>query len=350
MEKVQIIVWGIGEVGKGLIRLSAAGDRTEVVGGICRPYPDPQDAAKSMAGKDLGELAALGEKLGVIASDDPDEILHDRKADIVFVATSSSYDEADKQILKAIESGANVISLSDPRLIYPWVHWPELARQIDGAAKKKGVSVLETGVSPGFIFDFIPAAFTGICATINKITTKETGDLSPFQHSFLDWLGLGIPPEEFRRRLAAGENRWAVFQTFPEIDLVAAAAGFVLDEILLEIQPVTSRKSKKSAFGLPMPPGVVCGIRQIFKGVKEGRAFIITERIWIVDPEAEGLEQGIQVSIEGEPGLQVSLKGEVLRKGYVAAYAHAFNAIPQVMDARPGLVSVKDLPPATPLR
>jgi 4-hydroxy-tetrahydrodipicolinate reductase len=129
-----------------------------------------------------------------------------------------------------------------------------------------------------------------------------------------------------------------------------AAAGFDLDEILLEIQPVTSRKSKKSAFGLPMPPGVVCGIRQIFKGVKEGRTFIITERIWMVDPEAEGLEQGLQVSIEGEPGLEVSLKGEVLRKGYVAAYAHAFNAIPQVMGAKPGLLSVKDLPPATALR
>jgi len=350
MRKVKIIVWGIGEVGRGLIRLAAAREWVEVVGGICRHYPDPKDAAKVMAGKDLGELAGLGKKLGVTALDSPDEIFHHMKADIVFVATSSPYDEADEQVLKAIQSGSNVISLSDPRLIYPWIHWPELARRIDGAAKEKGVTVLETGISPGFTFDFVPAVFTGICARVRDITVTEVGDLAPFRDGILDWLGVGISPEEFKRRLAQGKTRWAVFQTSPEMDLIAAAVGFDLDETQLEIRPLTSRKFKKSAFGLPIPAGIVCGIRQVFKGVKDGRTAIVMDRIWTVDPEADELEQGLRVSIEGEPSLEVSLKGEVLKKGDVATYAHAFNAIPQVMEAKPGLLSVKDLPPATPLR
>lgn len=60
-----------------------------------------------------------------------------------------------------------------------------------------------------------------------------------------------------------------------------------------------------------------------------------------------GLEQADFHTIEGEPNIEVSIKG--LSFSALVTAAHAVNAIPYVVQAGPGLLSQKDLPPFAPV-
>ena len=46
-------------------------------------------------------------------------------------------------------------------LSYPFVSSPVAAERIDKAAKENGVTVLGTGINPGFLMDTLPIVLTG---------------------------------------------------------------------------------------------------------------------------------------------------------------------------------------------
>lgn len=48
-------------------------------------------------------------------------------------------------------------------MAYPQSQSPEIAKQIDKLAKENGVSILGTGINPGFVLDLLVLALTGTC-------------------------------------------------------------------------------------------------------------------------------------------------------------------------------------------
>jgi len=61
-----------------------------------------------------------------------------------------------------------------------------------------------------------------------------------------------------------------------------------------------------------------------------------------VVPSAEAVETGDYITIEGKPGLNLAIKPEI--PGGLGTVGIAVNMIPKVVEARPGLLSMKDLP------
>ncbi|MDD3391185.1 MAG: dihydrodipicolinate reductase, partial [Synergistaceae bacterium] len=61
-----------------------------------------------------------------------------------------------------------------------------------------------------------------------------------------------------------------------------------------------------------------------------------------VQPDAEGVETGDYINIEGIPNIQVAIKPEI--PGGTATAALAVNMIPQVINAPAGLASMAELP------
>jgi len=59
-------------------------------------------------------------------------------------------DKVYPQIEVAVNHGVNITSTTE-ELLYPYRRWPELSKKIDELAKKNGVTVLGTGVNPGFV-------------------------------------------------------------------------------------------------------------------------------------------------------------------------------------------------------
>jgi len=88
VEKVKVILWGLGAMGSGMGRYLLQKEGIELVGGIERPG--------DKVGQDLGEVLE-SDGLGVTVSDDPAAVLQ-TEADIVLIATSSFVREVYPQI------------------------------------------------------------------------------------------------------------------------------------------------------------------------------------------------------------------------------------------------------------
>ncbi|MFC1913484.1 NADP-binding protein [Chloroflexota bacterium] len=346
MEKIRTIVYGIGAMGSGMVRLMLEKDWIEIVGGINRAHPDPKDRVNVKVGKDLGEVAGVGRRIDIIVSDDPGDVLTKVKANLVLHATSSPLSEVEAQIIKCVEAGCNVISVAEVRLVYPWVHNSESGHRIDEAAKKNGVTVLFTGINPGFMMDLVPIMFTGVCASVRKIAMWRLLNISPYGPGVLNNFGVGLTVSEFEKGLEDGSIGWLLPQTSPQIDMICDAIGWRLDETKRVVKPMTSIKPKKTSYGAEIGTGKVCGVKWSYFGIKDGETPITFDWIHMLHPKEDGLEPEDRCSIEGESDIDIVIKK--LDSG-VGTYAHAVNAIPQVLQALPGLVTVRELPVAAAL-
>ena len=79
----KVVQFGCGPIGCSVTRLAAKKSNFEIVGAV--------DLAN--AGKDLGEVAGIDRKLGVIISDDADAVLSKTRPDAVFHTTGSSLEK-----------------------------------------------------------------------------------------------------------------------------------------------------------------------------------------------------------------------------------------------------------------
>jgi 4-hydroxy-tetrahydrodipicolinate reductase len=231
-------------------------------------------------------------------------------------------------------------------LVYPWVHNRESGKRIDEAAKRNGVTVLFTGINPGFMMDLVPTMFTGVCASVRKILLWRLVDISYYGPGVLNNFGVGSSVIEFEKGLVDGSIGWLIPETSPQIDMISDAIGWRLDETKQVVKPLTSGKPKKTSHGVEIEVGKVCGVKWSYFGIKGGKTLITFDWIYILHPQDEGLDDGGYCSIQGESDVDIIIKKI---DGGVGTYAHAVNAIPQVMQAPPGLVTVRELPIAAVL-
>ena len=154
MKKFRVVQWGLGAMGSGMARLVLEKDGLELVGGI--------DMRPDYVGKDLGEVLGGGRRLGVTVTNDPASVLDKSKVDLVVIATTSWTKEQMPDLRKILSAGINCISIAE-EMAAPEAQSPELAAEIDALAKKHGVSILGTGVNPGFVLDLLVVTLSGVC-------------------------------------------------------------------------------------------------------------------------------------------------------------------------------------------
>jgi 4-hydroxy-tetrahydrodipicolinate reductase len=87
-------------------------------------------------------------------------------------------------------------------------------------------------------------------------------------------------------------------------------------------------------------PGQVRGLRQVARGYTEEAEFMRLTFVAVLEAENEG----DKIVITGNPNLEMELKGT---NGDIATVAMVVNAIPRVIAAAPGLVTMPDLPIVT---
>ena len=130
-------------------------------------------------------------------------------ADVAVVTTVSDLQALYPTLEQAMEGGLNVVSTCE-ELAYPWDADPELAGRIDDLAKANRVSVLGTGVNPGFLMDFLPVAMTAVCRNVESIQIERIQDASPASPLLPseNWRG-DSPSRRFRNvSEAAGSDTW----------------------------------------------------------------------------------------------------------------------------------------------
>ncbi|MCK4260747.1 MAG: NADP-binding protein [Halanaerobiales bacterium] len=330
MAKARIINWGLGAMGQGMARLILSKEGMELVGAI---EMDP-----NKIGKDVGELVGQ-EKVGVEIKSSLSEILEGAEADLLLIATGSFTKEVFPQIKKGIEAGLNVITIAE-EMSFPEAGEPELAKEIDRLAKEKGVTVLGTGINPGFVLDTLILVLTGACLDVQEIKAARINDLSPFGPTVMRTQGVGTTPEEFEAGLQSGDIVGHIgFQE--SINMVAAKMGWELDEIIETREPIISNTYRETPH-VKVEKGNVAGCRHIAYGKKDGKVLITMEHPQQIHPHLEDIETGDYIEIIGDPNIKMGISPEI--PGGKGTMACAVNMIPAVIKAESGLVHMSDLP------
>lgn len=325
LRKIRVIQFGCGPIGCSIARLASTKPNIDIVGAI--------DLVN--VGQDLGKVANINRNLGVFISNDPDVVLSQTKADIVLHATSSTLQVIYPQLEKIIKAGINILSTCE-ELAYPYEKQPELAATIDKLAKDHQTTVLGTGVNPGFLMDIWPLFMTAVCQDVKHIRAVRILDAStrriPFQKKKI---GAGKTLEEFDDLVKAGGHGHVGLSE--SIAMIAAGLGWELDNIAETIEPVIAKKEVKSDC-VTVKPGQVAGVKQAGHGLKNGKELITLEFQAYIGAE----EAYDAVYITGTPNMEVVIKGGM--HGDIATAGIIVNSIPKVIDAPPGLTTVKDLP------
>jgi 4-hydroxy-tetrahydrodipicolinate reductase len=297
----------------------------EIVGAI---DIDPQKV-----GRDLGELLGTS-KAGIQVSDDAEATLAASRPDVVLHATSSSLAQVAQQLMSIAAAGANVVSTCE-ELAYPWTAQPQLAAELDAAARRGGVTLLGAGVNPGYAMDALPLMLTAPCATVRAVRVLRVVDAALRRGPLQKKVGAGLAPDEFERAVRQGTVRHVGLAE--SLHMLATRLGWRLDRTDDAIGAVLATRAVATDF-VQVAPGQVAGVRQVARGyVGEREALSLELRMYVgaTDPQDA-------VEIDGDPPVRMTIAGGL--HGDIATAAIVVNAAPNVLGATPGLASMADVP------
>ena len=324
---IRVVHYGLGATGSAIARLTTAQRGLQVVGGIER------DPAK--IDRDLGDVIGLGRAIGAPVSSDARALLARTRPDVVIHATASLFHTVYSQILECVQARANVISTCE-ELVYPYTRNAAAAAQMHQLALRSGVTVLGTGVNPGFVMDVLPLLLTAPCADIRRIAVTRVVDATQRRASLQQRIGAGLTLHQFRDEVARGGARHV---GLPEsIDMLAAGLGWQLYNVTESIEPLMADDWVCTPY-LTVAPGQVRGLRQVARGWMHGRE--VLNLTWQTAVGAQDTYDAIQ--IDATPPVDLVIRGGL--HGDQAAAALLLHAIPGVLAAPPGLTTVLAMPP-----
>lgn len=322
-KKIRVIAYGLGPIGSGIARLVAVREDYQIVGAV--------DIDPAKDGRDVGQVVGLDHPLGVKVSKDAARVLK-KKADIVLHSTGSVLEQVEPQLAEIIRAKHNIVSTCE-ELSQPYVHG-RAAKRIDALAKKFGVTVLGTGINPGFMMDTLPIMLTALCQRVNCVRVRRVVDASKRRLPLQKKIGTGLTVDEFKRRAAAKEIRHVGLSE--SVALIARALHWKLDKVEELIEPVVAQRPVKTEY-FDLMPGKVTGVRQYGYGIRNGERIIELDLKMCVDA-GESVDE---VWLEGNPPIHSMIQGV---HGDLSTAAVAANAVRRVVNAAPGLVTMADLP------
>jgi 4-hydroxy-tetrahydrodipicolinate reductase len=330
-EPIRVLVLGLGQMGSGIARLILEKQGLELVGGCGRRVEH--------AGMDLGRAIGLERDLGLLITTDLHAAIHQSRPQVAIQATCSRLIDAAEEISVLVRGGIHVISIAE-EMAYPACASPALADELKNLAVARGVSILGTGINPGFVLDLLVIALTGVCASVESITAMRVNDLSPYGPTVLRSQGVGLTPEEFRTGLREGTVVGHI--GFREsIHMIARAVGWQIDRVEESRKPIVSHVSRETPF-VKLHPGQVAGCLHTAVAYRNNKPAITLTHPQQIHPELEGIVTGDTIDIHGTPNIRMAGSPEI--PGGTATIALAVNMIPHVLNAKPGLHTMADLP------
>ena len=330
MKQIRVLQWGLGAMGSGMARLALKKSGLKIVAAV--------DGYEGYNGKDLGEILGV-ENTGVIVSNQPETVLDKEKVDLVVIATTSWTEKQMPDLRKILKAGINCISIAE-EMSTPEAQSPELAKELDELAKANGVSILGTGVNPGYVLDLMVVMLSGGCHDVERIEASRVNDLSPYGPTVMETQGVGTSPEAFRAGVEAGTIVGHV--GFPEsIRMISDAIGLGVDRIEEIREPIVSKVRRETPH-VVIEPGMVAGCAHIGIGYRGDKEVIRLIHPQQVHPQLEGQDTGDYINIYGTPEVHMAITPEYA--GGIATQGIAVNMIPHVFAASPGLKRMIDLP------
>ena len=352
----RVVQWSTGNVGRHALAGIDARPDLELVGVWV--------SSDAKAGVDAGELAGLGRSLGVAATTDAEALLALQPDCIVHTAMADHrLTEALDDLARFLRAGIDVVSSGPVFLQYPEGVWPRgrdendsLIDPVRQAAVEGGASLWVNGIDPGFANDWLPLTLTSISERIEQVRCLEILNYATYDQAMVlfDIMGFGQPLESVPLLLTPGvlTTAWGSV-----VHQIAAGLGTRLDSVEEYHERLPAPETFDIASGT-IEAGTVAALRFEVRGMRDGVPIVVLEHVTrLRDDLAPDWPQPTghgcyRVVVTGEPMYTLDLQllgtdGDHNTGGLVATAMRVVNAIPAVCEARPGLLTVLDLPLVT---
>ncbi|MFW9946111.1 MAG: hypothetical protein ACFFDX_04700 [Candidatus Odinarchaeota archaeon] len=327
--KFNVIQVGLGPMGKIIAKLFLERKNINLKAVI--------DIDPKFKGMNLGNLLNIEKGKDIIVESDLKTVLSKGNVDVVFIATASSLEKVAPLIKLAVKSRSNVISICE-ELSYPFQYYPKLSEELDLLAKSKKVTIVGTGINPGYLMDLLPIVITAPCQKVESIKVTRMMNSAKRRESFQRKIGTGLNLETFNEKISKKEITGHV-GLIQSINMIIAALGINCDDINeFPPKPITAEKEFTTIYGEKVPKGYVCGLESKAIAKQNDREIIILN----FTAYAGDHEEYDSIEIEGTPNINQKIIGGV--HGDLGTAAMVANLIPKVVNAKSGLLTMKDLP------
>ncbi|MET0899172.1 MAG: hypothetical protein ABWY45_14800 [Mycobacterium sp.] len=333
MNKLRVIQWTTGKVGKLSLRGILDDPRLELVG----VYAYSADKA----GSDAGPLCGRADT-GVLATTDIDALIA-LKADTVFYNPfMADLDHA----VRLLESGLDVISTN--LFLNVGGIQGETQERLAAACERGGSSLYITGINPGWINTMV-TAMTAICRDVQQVAIFESADVSVYE-SAETWQALGFSLPEATPEVLEMAKLW--LSTFRDsVQRMAVALHYELDDMEFFIEHQTASEDVDLGW-LLIEKDTIAAIRAGWNGRVNGTAVVQSNVAWYLTKQLNGDwefdDDHYHVVIAGEPEIQTRIRfippehwGN--HEWDTMTAMPAVSAAVNVAAAPPGILTLKDV-------
>ena len=324
---LRVVSFGLGPIGLATARLVLQKKSLQLVGAI--------DIDPAKVGKDLGELLGLEDRVGVTVEADGDAVLRRTDADVMLHCTSSFVPAVADQLMLAVRAGVDVVS-STEELLLPDLQHAQLATEIERAALAAGVSILGTGVNPGYAMDYLALIASAVTFDVRAVKCVRVVDAATRRLPLQKKVGAGLTKSEFQQQIATG--RFGHIGMRESVAMVARGLGLPVERIEQSVEPVLAAEDHKTPF-MTVKEGMVAGIRNHGYGYVGKQAVVHLDLAMYVgapDPRDE-------IVLDSTPPVHMRFVGGIA--GDEATAAMLVNSLHGVVAAPPGLRTMLDVVP-----
>ena len=338
----RVIQWATGTVGIHAVPAIIAHPELELAGLWVH--------SDSKAGHDAGELCG-GPPAGVVATQDADALLALDADCICYTANSDLRpDGVIDDIVRMLAGGKNVVNTSYVPLLFPKAAGDGVFDRLQAACLEGGTSFYTSGIDPGFGNAGITVHALALCKEVRRVRMLEIVNYATWDNPFTMFQIMGFGKQSPTESLLLSPGSTALAWG-PVLHLVASAIGLQLDEVAETQEILRADEDITIASGV-VEKGTISGMRFEIIGLVDGEPRIVVEHVTrLRDDDAPDWPQGhgYRIEVEGEPHVKIDLElssdlGDHNHAGCLATAMHVVNAIPHVVRAEPGVLTMLDLP------
>jgi hypothetical protein len=293
MNKLRVIQWTTGKVGKLSLRGILDDPRLELVG--LYAYSDDK------AGLDAGVLCGRPDT-GVLATTDIDALVALGADTVFYNPFMADVDHA----VRLLESGLDVISTN--LFLNVGGIQGETREKLAAACERGDSSLYISGINPGWINTMV-TAMTAVCRDVQQVSISESADCSVYE-SAETWQALGFSLPEATPDVLEMAKLW--LSTFRDsVQRMAVALDFELDDMEFFIEHQTASEDVDLGW-LRMNKDTIAAIRAGWNGKVNGKTVVQSNVAWYLTKKLNGDwefdDDHYHVVISGEPEVQTRIR------------------------------------------
>jgi 4-hydroxy-tetrahydrodipicolinate reductase len=307
--KIRFGIVGLGAIGAEVLKYMLERGHTLVFA---------VDSDKNKAGKYIDQIFGTGPRILISSEPNTDNL---NNAELAIICTSSRLRSIYQLVHFFSSAGVDVVSTCE-ELAYPWLSEPEISEELNKLAIQNKSRIVGAGVNPGFIMDLLPSVVALASKRPKKIHVTRSVDVSRRRSQLRSKLGIGMSKGSVERGLKEGTLGHVGLRE--SICIIAYSMGMEVKNLSYNYELITGSDN------------YVIGVRQFSEGDAGECRLRLDLEMSLTSADFDLIE------VEGEPRLKVRFEGGVF--GDTATVAMVANISERIKHARPGLITVLDVP------